>query len=160
MKGEREKCIAAGMDDFISKPIVENTVTQVFSKWFTVIEQNIVQETGTGKKETEHVNFSKLKELVGHDEIAFQGFVELIKNEITNSLKDLEDKFAKQDAIALKSAGHKLKGTALSASLDTLSGIAIRFDKLTEFNESYIASLMEEARKEIAIILGLIQQIL
>ena len=160
VKGEREKCIAAGMDDFISKPIVENTVTQVFSKWFTVIEQNIVQETGTGKKETEHVNFSKLKELVGHDEIAFQGFVELIKNEITNSLKDLEDKFAKQDAIALKSTGHKLKGTALSASLDTLSGIAIRFDKLTEFNESYIASLMEEARKEIAIILGLIQQIL
>ncbi len=160
VKGEREKCISAGMDDFISKPIVENTVAQVFSKWFTVIEQNIVQETGIDKKETEHVNFSKLKELVGNDETAFQGFVVLIRNEIINSLKDLEDKFAKQDAAALKSAGHKLKGTALSASLDTLSGIAIRFDKLTEFKEPYVASLMEEARTETGIILELIEKVL
>ena len=158
VKGEREKCIAAGMDDFLSKPIVENSVKQVFGKWFSVIELNLVNESGTGKNESDHVNFSKLKELVGNDEMAFLGFLSLIKTELTNSLQDLEDEFAKKDTGALKSVGHKLKGTALSASLDKLTGIAIRFNKLSVFDEAHIGILMEEARAEIAIILGLIDK--
>jgi CheY-like chemotaxis protein len=33
VKGEKEKCIDAGMDDFISKPIIENTLRMAFHKW-------------------------------------------------------------------------------------------------------------------------------
>ncbi|TDO24904.1 PAS domain S-box protein [Pedobacter duraquae] len=32
-KSEREKCIAAGMDDFVVKPVVEETIAAVFNKW-------------------------------------------------------------------------------------------------------------------------------
>jgi PAS domain S-box-containing protein len=35
VKGEREKCIAAGMDDFVTKPFVENNLIAVFEKWLT-----------------------------------------------------------------------------------------------------------------------------
>ncbi|SHN07264.1 PAS domain S-box protein [Chitinophaga sp. CF418] len=35
VKGEREKCIAAGMDDFVTKPFVENNLISVFEKWLT-----------------------------------------------------------------------------------------------------------------------------
>jgi hypothetical protein len=33
VKGEKEKCMDAGMDDFISKPIIENTLRVAFDKW-------------------------------------------------------------------------------------------------------------------------------
>ncbi|RYF50589.1 MAG: response regulator, partial [Cytophagaceae bacterium] len=33
VKGEREKCLAAGMDDFITKPIVEASLVPLFQKW-------------------------------------------------------------------------------------------------------------------------------
>lgn len=33
VKGEREKCIASGMDDFISKPFVANTIAVCLKKW-------------------------------------------------------------------------------------------------------------------------------
>ncbi|RZM29771.1 MAG: PAS domain S-box protein [Pedobacter sp.] len=32
-KSEREKCLNAGMDDFVVKPVVEGTIAQVFNKW-------------------------------------------------------------------------------------------------------------------------------
>jgi CheY-like chemotaxis protein len=35
VKGEREKCIAAGMDDFVTKPFIENSLVAVFEKWLT-----------------------------------------------------------------------------------------------------------------------------
>lgn len=33
MKGDKEKCIASGMDDYISKPINPNELTRVLDKW-------------------------------------------------------------------------------------------------------------------------------
>ena len=35
VKGERDKCIAAGMDDFVTKPFVESNLVAVFDKWLT-----------------------------------------------------------------------------------------------------------------------------
>ena len=33
VKGEREKCLEAGMNDFVSKPIIESDIKAVFKKW-------------------------------------------------------------------------------------------------------------------------------
>ena len=33
MKGDREKCIEAGMDDYVTKPIRRETVFQMIEKW-------------------------------------------------------------------------------------------------------------------------------
>ncbi|MEL6844469.1 MAG: response regulator [Bacteroidota bacterium] len=36
MKGDRERCLEAGMDDYISKPIQLNNIKEALEKWFPV----------------------------------------------------------------------------------------------------------------------------
>jgi len=38
MQGDREKCIDAGMDDYISKPVRESDLRAALERWQKVIE--------------------------------------------------------------------------------------------------------------------------
>ena len=36
MKGDKEKCLEAGMNDYISKPIDANELYKILAKWLTM----------------------------------------------------------------------------------------------------------------------------
>jgi CheY-like chemotaxis protein len=39
MRGDREKCIAAGMNDYISKPVSARALLGVLEKWLPALER-------------------------------------------------------------------------------------------------------------------------
>ena len=42
LPGEKEKCIQAGMTDFLTKPLLKQTMTDMIKKWLTTeIEEKI-----------------------------------------------------------------------------------------------------------------------
>ncbi|MEO7524719.1 MAG: response regulator, partial [Ferruginibacter sp.] len=40
MKEDKDACLAAGMDDFLSKPVKLKEVVDVLAKWSTIIKEN------------------------------------------------------------------------------------------------------------------------
>ena len=147
MSGEKEKCLQAGMDDFMAKPIVKKDLAAMFSKWLKT--SGCVECGSTAYSPTvEHLNKDWFRQYAT-DDFEFKGkFVQLAKVGIEESIKALQEGIIKKDLEALNATGHKLKGTSLAVGLTQLSKLAVAFEFVKEFDEEYVQNLFESVQFE------------
>ena len=114
----RDRCLAAGMDDYLSKPIQPE-------KLFEVIENLIrkFRKTRKGKKMTttflenggardgEVFDLSKVMEMVDGDRAFFKEIVDLFLKNLPEILARIREGIAREDAGALEQGPHSLKGS-------------------------------------------------
>ncbi|MBC7416659.1 MAG: response regulator, partial [Pedobacter sp.] len=157
VKGEKEKCLAAGMDDFVVKPVVEETIIGIFNKWLDLNnQQDSLYETLMDEPDAAHFNFNKLKSYLGDDDAILEEALALIKAELSSSLETIQKHVDAGDLAALKIAGHKLYGTAVSSGLHLLSRMANELEQLRDFDPNKSSALFDVIEKEIKLVLKLI----
>jgi PAS domain S-box-containing protein len=157
VKGEKEKCLEAGMDDFVAKPFVEDTIIRLFKDWLDPVlqERNALQQ----KKEllTEnHFDLQVLKSYVGDDEAIVNEVLILTQQELQKSISTIRVLAIEKNIAGLKGSGHKLYGTAVGVGLEILAGIARKLEYLNLNDAEGIPDLLKELEREIDISSGLI----
>jgi len=160
VKGEKEKCIQLGMDDFISKPVVEETLAQVLSQYLP-LKTNEMLSGSNGKPpvpQTERFDISVLEGYVNNDPNLMKVFIDITLKELENSKIELLDSLAHQNLQDFNAAGHKLKGTASSAGLNWLYEIGLEIENMIDFDYRKAKIKILKAHDEIDQVIKLIKQ--
>jgi len=154
MQGDRDKCIQAGMDDYISKPIRMRDLSSVLEK--NIIKSgelsNSKEQTGIDKKSGDDAIFSyiELLERMGGDRKNAWKTVNRYLDEVSHLLKVLNTSVANGDAKEITNAAHSLRGASSNAGATGVSNIARQVESAAfSGNLEGIDSIVGKIEKEL-----------
>ena len=148
VKSEKEKCLEAGMDDFLLKPIVESTLALAFEKWLHFYDV----------KQAAHLHFDKEQMVsnIGGDDDLLKQVLQLTRDELTDSEHEIERAILATDLPALNAIGHKLYGTAMTSGLKLLAIVSNEMANVEVFDAQLVERIHEDISAEIKVCLKLI----
>jgi len=166
MKGDRERCLAAGMDGYLSKPIRSAELHQAIDEIAGIGKKSSSQ---TAVRETTAIT-SQPAPLDGQWDwsvalATVQGSEELLREilaafleETPRQLSSIERALAASDAALLRRAAHTIKGAVRYFGADRAFDLALRLETLAHNGElSQAAAAAEELQEELARITPLFQ---
>ncbi len=150
VKGEKEKCLSAGMDDYVTKPVVRNTVEKIIAKWLLSDKITVYKVSKPVYHEDDtHFNEQNLKKYVGEDERFCKELLAMAKINLNNTLPELMESVKKQDVESIRLTAHKMKGTALSACFDVLARQLGQIESIEVFDQEDVREALNTIQEEI-----------
>jgi CheY-like chemotaxis protein/HPt (histidine-containing phosphotransfer) domain-containing protein len=111
MEGERERCLAAGMDDYLRKPVSEVMLRHTLKRWFPAVE--LMGERAGGAVAVNAEAGTGLRQIhVARPELTSK-LVDLFLDDTARSLTAMRETLNRGDGNGLAKMAHALKGACL-----------------------------------------------
>jgi two-component system, sensor histidine kinase and response regulator len=145
MKGDREQCLAAGMDGYITKPVrfsdIQQALTGVATDLRTVVPPRV---TGSWDK-------AAALERVDGDEELLHDICRIFLDESPKVMTRLQQAVAQEDPEAVSREAHTLKGESGYLGAANVSQMARQLEGMGRARElSQAPAVLEQLQKEIA----------
>jgi CheY-like chemotaxis protein/HPt (histidine-containing phosphotransfer) domain-containing protein len=134
MKGDREKCLNAGMDDYLSKPIYPNELSDMVEKWIGKQGASQEEETKVSNKEQADNIFDReslLDRLMGDEELANEILGEFLED-VPRNVTALKEALDNGDAPSIQFQAHTIKGQSANVGGEALCKTAFEIEKAGE----------------------------
>jgi signal transduction histidine kinase/CheY-like chemotaxis protein/HPt (histidine-containing phosphotransfer) domain-containing protein len=143
MKGDRERCVAAGMDRYLAKPIRPVELIHVLQDLHLGAPQEQAVASSDAAKTTEAgsaigekiVDREALLARVGHDLHLLKELVDLFLDEYPKLLSQIHAAIEGRDASPLRVAAHTLKGAVSNFSTRPAFEAALRLEKIAQLGD-------------------------
>ena len=150
MKGDREKCLTAGMDDFIPKPIIEKDLFEVLGRWISIEGHKILEPVADlarpgivdknkgapGTRESvEGYDLGPILDKFENDKAFFHELAEIYITDTPQSIKQLRHSLKHNDAATVEREVHKLKGSSGNFGVRGLYNLFVQLQELVKQNK-------------------------
>jgi len=127
MEGDREQCIAAGMDDYISKPVSSRGLRAVLGRWVTrAAAGQIGSRAGQDVARSTVIDMAVLDELFGADTAELIDVLQAAVTASSGLITRLGAAMSARDVKTALSAAHSLKGSSAGVGAVEMAGERLR----------------------------------
>ena len=162
LEGDKEKCMEAGMDDYISKPFQIEEIVERIRKWggrYIQVRAEMVQQNNNRNSEKssdvvlDMTVIQRLRDMTaGSDPTFFSQVIAMFIDQGREITKDMERLCKEKDWQGMSKLAHKLKGSALNIGANLLAEVCRQIELIGKSTNpadcsTMIPSLIEEWRK-------------
>ena len=121
MRGEEERCLAAGMDAYLAKPVAIDRLRATLERWLAIVEgAPRASSAGAGAA----IDRNVLAAWLGDDQEGIQALLAKFRDSAIESEQAIDRAWRAADLAALAVAAHRLKGAAQAVGASRLGTAA------------------------------------
>lgn len=174
MHGDRERCIASGMDDYVSKPVQPEKLQGALEKWGAHLAGQAasstrlvgpppptVAEPAAEADNTPMIDWERLRSFSDGTEENLRELVTLYVDQTESQMQQLRDGIKVQDWVAVRKVSHSAAGSSGTCGFMRLNAFFKRIEGLVMENQTAAASaVFESLEREIPVVFAEMRQFL
>ncbi|MBF0543806.1 MAG: response regulator [Candidatus Riflebacteria bacterium] len=151
MKGDKEKCLEAGMDDYLSKPVRPNEISSILEKWLANLKEDHTRKP-IAKLGPELKVFNRealLERMMGDESLLLEIVAEYSKG-LPIRLNTLKKAVELGNNELTEREAHSLKGSSANVGAELIQVVAFGMEQLAMLEKiEEIPPLFSELEKQI-----------
>jgi CheY-like chemotaxis protein len=121
MRGEEERCLAAGMDAYLAKPVAIDRLRATLERWLPIVEGATAEPSaGAGTA----IDRSVLAAWLGDDDAGIEELLAKFRDSAVESEQAIDTAWRAADLAGLAKAAHRLRGAAQAVGAVRLGAAA------------------------------------
>jgi signal transduction histidine kinase/DNA-binding LytR/AlgR family response regulator len=158
LKGEEQRCLAVGMDAYITKPISMEKLRLTLERWLPIRERDVGGQSAAGHGDAVAVfDRSVLGAWLGDDTAAIAALLRKFTSTAVETEAEIGKAVRRGDLAAAAAAAHKLNGAARTVGAIGLAVVAATVERASKTGDwaacsDALGSLAGEMRRVLAVV--------
>jgi len=127
LRGDRERCLAAGMDAYLPKPIRAGELLELIEPLLSAGTTN-----GSSPQASPSIDTGLLDEITSEDPVLLREMVEAFRQAAPGLVAELKQAIAEHDASRVRRCAHALRGIVANFGASTATGLAQELESNAE----------------------------
>jgi two-component system sensor histidine kinase/response regulator len=130
LKGDRERCLDAGMDDYASKPVTALALSEILDRHLGSAASSGGVVSEQNPSQARPVEIEQIQEVADGDIEFERDLIQTFLSDSEEQIRGLEVALGEQDAEEVRGRAHTIKGSSANAGAKVMQELAYQMEKI------------------------------